>query len=859
MERSEKDQSKWINVYAAAVSGTLIVVAFLISGRFPGGKRIFLTGDYYIQYIQFIKMFLRHLFSGESLAYSFELSMGMPTWAAYSDVCFNPWNIIFLLIPDIDVAAFGVMIGKLMLAAALFSFFVGRMTKAVAYMRIFLGAAYALCGYNICFYYNIQFLDGVYLLPLLVYLIYRLVYTGRMVALCLIYAYSFVVMFYTGYLLGVFSFLVWILMMWGVYGKQREKYIKCIYRYLTCVMIAVMLSTVVTLPTAIFLIKQRAEQNNGAFLLSVTIREILLSFLTGVMQGPEGRLPAVYSSIPALLLGIYFFMDRGISVRIKKIAVVIGVFLIICTFWTPAFLMLHGFDAPDGSGYRFAYLYSFCILTAAAVKSGQKAGEKDFWKAIVLGVAVTEIIMYLLSVNGPGEEVLSLTEFCTSMMFLGIYTLCPGWEITSSRRQKKIFMGAICAELVFNAFFCMIPDMDSLERSSSYYSQWQQQGYEAMHQIDQMEGNGGEFYRVYYENAMHNNNSMFLGYRGIGYFSSIEQPVLRTLLYRLGYATSDRVVRDYGSTPVMRMLLSQKYFVHATDPRFETEDAFFVKKNDQVLPIAFTVSGDGLDHLPEEDNVFQVQNWLVSTMAGEEIDVFHEYTGDIFAEKGGLQIMQDGEGWRISADNNAGGWLSFFVAPETDQDIFCYFSQKETANIGKSAMIGTTLDIGTPLAPSYLSMPHVMQLGKGDDGRWEVRIALRAGEATEASFQNMYFVYLDEAELNRAYQILSGSRGQFQCNGAEISGTIEVHEGKNLLFTSIPYDEGWTVYVDGKEADTLSVLEGAFLATYLTPGKHEILMRYSNRWINIGLGISFAGGLMLLILYYAEHQTRKKI
>ncbi len=856
MERSEKDQSKWINVYAAVVSGVLISVAFLFSGRFPGGKRIFLTGDYYIQYVQFIKMFLRHLFSGESLAYSFELSMGMPTWAAYADVCFNPWNIIFLLIPDIDVAAFIVMIGKLMLAAALFSFFAGRMTKAPAYMRILLGTAYALCGYNICFYYNIQFLDGVYLLPLLVYLVYRLVYTGKAGALCLVYAYSFIVMFYTGYLLGIFSFLVWILMMWAIYGKQKEKYSACIGRYLICVMIAVMLSAVVTLPTAVFLLKQHAEQSGGTFVLSVKIREIFLSFLTGAMQGPEGRLPAVYSSIPALLLGIYFFLDKEVSVRMKKIAGVLGLFLVVCTLWTPAFLMLHGFDAPDGSGYRFAYLYSFCILAAAAVKSGQKDEAKDLWKPMVLVVAVTAVIMYCISAKGTGEEVISLTEFFTSMVFLGIYALCPGWESASSAKQKKIFMGTICAELVFNAFFCMIPDVDSLERSSSYYNQWQQQGQEAIRRINQMEEKDGEFYRVYYENAMHNNNSMFLGYRGIGYFSSIEQPVLRSTLYRLGYATSDRVVRDYGSTPVMRMLLAQKYLVHATDPRFENGEAYFVKKNDRTLPVAFTVSDGGLEHLPESDNVFQIQNWLVSTMTGEDIEVFREYTGDIFAEKNGTLIQQEGEGWKITADSESGGWVSFFTEPESDQDIYCYFSQKDTANIGKSAMIGTTLDVGTPLAPSYLSMPHIMPVGKGEDDRWEVRIALRAGEATETSFQNMYFVYLDETELDRAYQILSAAKGQFQCKGAEIRGTVEAQAGKTMLFTSIPYDEGWKVYVDGKETETISLLDGAFLATYLTPGKHEIWMRYTNCWLNIGLGITLIGGLALVILYGIKVQIK---
>ena len=77
------------------------------------------------------------------------------------------------------------------------------------------------------------------------------------------------------------------------------------------------------------------------------------------------------------------------------------------------------------------------------------------------------------------------------------------------------------------------------------------------------------------------------------------------------------------------------------------------------------------------------------------------------------------------------------------------------------------------------------------------------------------------------------------------------------MFTSIPYDENWHVECDGKEAETLSVMNGAFLACRLPEGEHTIRIYYHNKYIVIGAVITLMGiaALIAMILKEKRHNT----
>ena len=68
-----------------------------------------------------------------------------------------------------------------------------------------------------------------------------------------------------------------------------------------------------------------------------------------------------------------------------------------------------------------------------------------------------------------------------------------------------------------------------------------------------------------------------------------------------------------------------------------------------------------------------------------------------------------------------------------------------------------------------------------------------------------------------------------------------------MLFTSIPYENGFKVYVDDKLVDNYKVLD-TFLAIDLEKGNHKIEIHYEIPGLKLGIIIS-AVSFIILIFY----------
>ena len=79
----------------------------------------------------------------------------------------------------------------------------------------------------------------------------------------------------------------------------------------------------------------------------------------------------------------------------------------------------------------------------------------------------------------------------------------------------------------------------------------------------------------------------------------------------------------------------------------------------------------------------------------------------------------------------------------------------------------------------------------------------------------------------------------------------------NLVFYSVPYDDGWKAYVNGKEVDVERVNSG-FVAVWAEEGANEIEFVYETPGLLAGIVISLAALLVLVIYLVATSVYRKK-
>ena len=98
-----------------------------------------------------------------------------------------------------------------------------------------------------------------------------------------------------------------------------------------------------------------------------------------------------------------------------------------------------------------------------------------------------------------------------------------------------------------------------------------------------------------------------------------------------------------------------------------------------------------------------------------------------------------------------------------------------------------------------------------------------------ANLNQLRYQELEERMTSQALQVK-------EYTDRYISGTV-VAEKDQILFLSIPYDEGWEVVVDGKATKTEKIGD-AFLAVPLSEGEHEVELGFTPDGFSIGWKIS---------------------
>ncbi|MDO5085924.1 MAG: YfhO family protein, partial [Erysipelotrichaceae bacterium] len=132
----------------------------------------------------------------------------------------------------------------------------------------------------------------------------------------------------------------------------------------------------------------------------------------------------------------------------------------------------------------------------------------------------------------------------------------------------------------------------------------------------------------------------------------------------------------------------------------------------------------------------------------------------------------------------------------------------------------------------------------------------------EELYQYDYYTQLHHMKnrlVTNQQQPLSGTRSylkDFQIQKNTIKGNIDVN-GNQYLFFSIPYDEGWTCYVNGKVMPIQKAHQG-FMAIYLQEGHHEITLTFIPNGLKKGMLLSVIAIVSYVIIVVLHHKYNKR-
>ena len=149
---------------------------------------------------------------------------------------------------------------------------------------------------------------------------------------------------------------------------------------------------------------------------------------------------------------------------------------------------------------------------------------------------------------------------------------------------------------------------------------------------------------------------------------------------------------------------------------------------------------------------------------------------------------------------------------------------------------------------------NILELGnykKGDKVSLEIILL-----EDDLKITDYVFSTFSETEFKEKINLLNSNDSfkmeEFKTN--YIKGKINVSDSNQILYTSIPVDNGWNIYIDGRKVE-YDVIMDTFIGLTLDSGEHTIEFEYIPRGFTSGMCVSM---LSIALLGYAIYSERKK-
>lgn len=884
-ERAEKHFFDNRFLYLSALcSGAIMLVVFMCFGLFPFGGKTILRMDLYHQYGPLFSELYDRVTSGGSLIYSFNTGLGGSFLGNYFNYLSSPIGFLVILIAghkNMPEAIAVMVLIKCALSAFSLSYYLKKSQHRTNYVSAGFGVLYSLCGWFIAYYWNIMWIDALILLPLVSLGIEKIINNGKPALYITALAMTMFTNYYMSLMMCLFSvlyFLTYYISNYSFLDKLpytktkrngKEKKYRRFFRSGTLFAFssfaAAGLMAFMLIPT--YLTLQQTSATSSTFPQSSSFYFSVFDFLSNhlasvtptIRSSGDDVMPNVYCGIITLVLVPLYLLTKSISKKEKAAHIILlGIFLISFNLNTLNYIW-HGLHFPNDLPYRQSFMYSF-VLIVIAFKTFSRLNEIP--NRYILFSSCGVILLSVMAEELKSKNVTTVTLF-VSIIFAAIYAL-----ILVTLKDKKfqtvsvsvLLLCCICSEAI-------IADTSnfSMDQPKSAYAGDLDSFIQAKNYIDSQ--NDEPFYRMEKTSLRARMDPSWYNYNGVSTFSSMAYENVAKVQKSLGMHGNRINSYTYNpQTAVYNSMFSLKYiadntaFNYYTDSKYMTNiynnDSFKVYENNHLLPIGYCVDTAVSNWNTSSSDPFDVQNDLFEKATGIS-DVFVRTFPETISYSNIKNFYLPNENQIFTyerIDNTQNGKVTFEFVSEADSEV-CIFAQ--TTDETNEVMTITTENrtISETLNKNYSYLLNIGQLKKGE--KYSCSVPLNEDSGTIY----LYVCYLDNDAFEEGYtKMKSGSIIYDSFSETEISGTFYAPDNTNVFMTSIPYDDGWSVYIDGEKmhGNNIVVIGDAFLGVYVPKGEHSIRLKYVPDGLYSGIAVTVISAAVLILIILISAFRRKK-
>ena len=648
----------------------------VICNKYPTGQYSFILSDLKAQYAPFLALNRARIvsLSGGSehmlnnLTYSFQLGLGKNIMGTFGYYMASPLNLIYLLFEpsQIDLVVILLVILKLSFASSFMALFLGTRTEdKKTKWPVLLGIVYAFSLYAQAFAFQIMWLDGYMLLPLLLYFVERFITKKRYLGIIVTLLLLFVSNYYIAYMVGIYSFIYLIVRMIELKTTIREA-VGTAVRYALTAGFTAMCTAVLILPVGIDTIvnsdKTRVSADPDLIMYSpmTFIEMFLLGDPGDFMDVLPANYPFFFLSLMVTILLILYVTSKVFNGREKVIHILCLIGALLSTGFYYFDKAWQVFDDPNWFFHRhaFVFLALFLVIALKVLERMKEIPFKDVLRVAVI-VFAGLLITYALGRYKNEDKM-----FIFNIAFIIAYcALIAGYGVKNWHEQLRdipmllspMIVVFVCFELVF-AGPMLTAGIESFTGFSGNAREYisaidalEEFGVRAGIQNDESGAARAETEHVTNYNPLYyvdEGEQIYGNFRSMSFFNSNSNKRMHHFLKQLGYPVNynyfavsyDQVIPSNDAFLSIGSVASRRpisFYQKTGSDSFKTGLDFY--KAGKTLPIAFAASASAadfdfykLEKTAEEKNYFAFQNeWYASMFPGK-------FTKDFFITMNGV-------------------------------------------------------------------------------------------------------------------------------------------------------------------------------------------------------------------------------